>query len=60
MALEIRASGDSATGMMAEEIRCFCRVVRGYQAVPGGATYSDALQVQGWLERLATIAPIRQ
>jgi len=56
LALEIRASGESATGMMAEELRCFCRVVRGLQPVPDGATYEDALQVQSWMERLAGAA----
>lgn len=55
LALEIRASGASATGMMAEELRCFCRVVRG-EPVPAGATYHDALQVQSWMERLAAAA----
>lgn len=53
MALEIRADDAGATGMMAEELRCFCRVVRGEQAVPAGATYGDALQVQQWMDRLA-------
>jgi predicted dehydrogenase len=56
LALEIRASGSSATGMMAEELRRFCRVVRGEQPVPAGATYQDALQVQSWMERLAAAA----
>ncbi|WP_254507733.1 Gfo/Idh/MocA family protein [Anatilimnocola floriformis] len=56
LALEIRAGQGSATGMMAEELRCFCRVVRGEQAVPAGATFADAMQVQGWMERLAAIA----
>lgn len=51
--LEIRASGASASGMLAEELRCFCRVVRGQQDVPAGATYADALQVQAWMEQLA-------
>jgi predicted dehydrogenase len=51
--LEIRASGGSASGMLAEELRCFCRVVRGQEQVPAGATYADALQVQAWMERLA-------
>jgi predicted dehydrogenase len=51
--LEIRASGGSASGMLAEELRCFCRVVRGQQEVPTGATYADALQVQAWMERLS-------
>jgi predicted dehydrogenase len=52
LALEIRAGAGNATGMMAEELRCFCRVVRGLESVPAGATYGDALQVQRWLERL--------
>jgi predicted dehydrogenase len=52
MALEIRAGASGATGMMAEELRCFCRVVRGQQAVPAGATYADAVQVQQWMDRL--------
>jgi hypothetical protein len=38
--------------MLAEELRCFCRVVRGQQAVPMGATYHDAMQVRGWIDRL--------
>jgi predicted dehydrogenase len=54
MALEIRADAIGATGMMAEELRCFCRVVRGEQNVPVGATYGDALQVQQWMDRLAS------
>lgn len=56
LALEIRASNTAATGMMAEELRCFCRVVRGLEPVPAGATYADALQVQRWMERLAAAA----
>jgi predicted dehydrogenase len=52
MALEIRADTSGATGMMAEELRCFCRVVRGRQSVPVGATYGDALQVQQWMDKL--------
>lgn len=51
-ALEIRTDESGPTGMMAEELRCFCRVVRGEQAVPVGATYYDALQVQSWMARL--------
>lgn len=54
--LEIRASPNGATGMMAEEQRCFCRVVRGQQSVPVGATYHDALQVQHWMDRLESVA----
>lgn len=56
LALEIRAGAGSATGMMAEEIRCFCRVVRGLEGVPVGATYTDALQVQLWMDRLEACA----
>ena len=52
MALEIRADPEAPMGMMAEELRCFCRVVRGRQTVPVGATYEDALQVQRWLALL--------
>lgn len=52
MALEIRADETGASGMMAEELRCFCRVVRGTQPVPQGATYADAMQLMRWLERL--------
>ncbi len=52
MPLEIRADIGGPSGMMAEELRCFCRVVRGVESVPVGATYADALQVQRWMERL--------
>lgn len=52
MPLEIRADSAGATGMMAEELRCFCRVVRGLETVPVGATFADALQVQSWMDRL--------
>jgi len=54
LALEIRS--DPPSGMMAEELRRFCRVVRGMDTVPVGATYSDALQVQHWMERLDSVA----
>ncbi len=49
MPLEIRAEPEGPTGMMAAELRCFCRVVRGLEPVPMGATYRDALQVQRWM-----------
>jgi predicted dehydrogenase len=52
MALEIRTDASGPTGMMAAELRAFCRVVRGRQTVPLGATYADALQVQRWMDRL--------
>ncbi|TXT36585.1 MAG: oxidoreductase [Planctomycetota bacterium] len=56
MPLEIRADIGGPSGMMAEELRCFCRVVRGKQPVPVGATYFDALQVQRWMDRLVVAA----
>jgi len=56
LALEIRADDNGPTGMLAEELRCFCRVVRGTTAVPIGASYFDGLQVQRWMERLAATA----
>ncbi|MDA1232581.1 MAG: Gfo/Idh/MocA family oxidoreductase [Planctomycetota bacterium] len=56
LALEIRAASFGPTGMMAEELRCFCRVVRGQQEVPVGATYADALQVQKWMDKLEACA----
>jgi predicted dehydrogenase len=56
LSLEIRASELGASGMLAEELRCFCRVVRNQRGVPTGATYSDAMQVQSWMERLAAVA----
>jgi predicted dehydrogenase len=52
MTLEIRADPVGPTGMMAAELRAFCRVVRGVQTVPLGATYADAMQVQRWMTRL--------
>ena len=56
MTLEIRTGDSGPTGMMAEEQRCFARVVRGLSPVPPGATYHDALQVQHWMETLTRCA----
>lgn len=56
MALEIRADPLAPAGMLAEELRCFCRVVRGMEPVPVGAAYGDAIQVQRWLDRLGRAA----
>ena len=56
MELEIRDKPMASTGMLAEELRCFCRVVRDRQPVPIGARYQDAMQVQRWLDELETIA----
>lgn len=52
MPLEIRADPSGPTGMMAAELRCFCRVVRGLEPVPLGAAYRDALCVQRWMNRI--------
>lgn len=52
MALEIRTESGRPAGMMAEEIRCFCRVIRGVEPVPAGATFQDALRLQYWMQRL--------
>jgi predicted dehydrogenase len=54
--LEIRTAATGPTGMMAEEHRCFYRVVRGLPPVPVGAAYADGLQVQDWMEKLAACA----
>lgn len=56
MALEIRTDSSGPSGMMAEEQRAFCRVVRGEMPVPVGARYDDGLQVQRWMDRLDACA----
>jgi UDP-N-acetylglucosamine 3-dehydrogenase len=43
---------DPPSGWLAEELRCFCRVVRRAEPVPVGARYEDGLRVQRWLEAL--------
>ncbi len=40
------------SGWMAEELRHFCRVVRGKARAPVGARYEDALMIQEWMQRL--------
>ncbi|MFH1568243.1 MAG: gfo/Idh/MocA family oxidoreductase, partial [Gemmatimonadota bacterium] len=60
MSLEIRADAGGASGMLAEELRCFCRVVRGAGPVPLGATYEDGLQLARWLERLEREAGVAE
>jgi len=59
LTLEIWAEGDAPVGMLAEELRCFSRVVRGQQAIPLGARFQDGLQVLRWLERLEQAADRR-
>jgi predicted dehydrogenase len=56
VALDIHDDPRSPSGWLAEELRCFCRVVRGIEKVPVGARYQDALQVQSWLDKLESIA----
>jgi UDP-N-acetylglucosamine 3-dehydrogenase len=58
MGLEMQANATSTSGMLAEELRCFSRVVRGEQVVPVGATYADALQIHHWIEQLESIAQL--
>jgi predicted dehydrogenase len=54
LALEIRTDRQMASGMLAEQLRTFCRVVRGLERVPRAATFGAALQVLKWTERLET------
>jgi hypothetical protein len=53
--LEIDHGDDWVTGMLSEELRHFCRVIRAESKVPMGASYTDAIQVQRWLKRLSDI-----
>ncbi len=52
MTLEILTGSNSTTGMLAEELRCFCRVVRGLEPIPRGTRIEDGIQVMRWLDRL--------
>ena len=52
LTLEIQTDSGHPSGMLAEELRCFCQVVRGLEPVPAGARYADGVQVMRWLERL--------
>lgn len=55
LALEIPTQPHSASGMLAEQLRTFCRVVRGVEVVPAAATFTAALQIQAWMERLEAV-----
>jgi predicted dehydrogenase len=59
MNLEIQLDPIRPTGMLAEELRTFCRAVRGVEPVPVGATYEDALQVQRWIHELEVASGFR-
>ena len=52
MTLEILNVSNTTTGMLAEELRCFCRVVRGLEPIPRGTRIEDGIQVMRWLDRL--------
>jgi predicted dehydrogenase len=52
LALEIDDSPGAPSGWLAEELRHFCRVVRGQADVPFGARFEDGLRIMAWLERL--------
>lgn len=56
LSLNVYADPIAPSGWLAEELRHFCRVVRGQADIPPGARYHDALQIQSWLERLETSA----
>jgi hypothetical protein len=56
LALDICADPAAPSGWLAEELRHFCRVVRGQAEIPLGARYADALRIQHWLERLESSA----
>jgi predicted dehydrogenase len=58
LALAIDDDPTAPSGWMAEELRCFCRVVRG-GAVPVGARYQDGIQVMALLDRLEESAEAR-
>jgi len=52
LALEIDDDPAAPSGWLAEELRHFCRVVRGLAGVPFGARFEDGLRIMAWLERL--------
>ena len=52
----LEIDNDFGTGMLAEELRHFCRVLRSESEVPIGATYDDALQIGRWIDRMISDA----
>jgi predicted dehydrogenase len=52
LALDIYDDPASPSGWLAEELRHFCRVVRGLAAVPLGARFEDGLRIVDWMDRL--------
>jgi predicted dehydrogenase len=56
MTLEMQTHSPPFTGMLTQELRCFCRVVRGEESIPIGARYADGIQVLRWIDRLVKIS----
>lgn len=56
LSLNVHADPVAPSGWLAEELRHFCRVVRGQAEPPPGTRYADALRIQGWLEQLESSA----
>jgi predicted dehydrogenase len=52
LTLNIHDDINAPSGWLADELRCFCRVVRGDAPVPVGARYQDAMMIQDWIEQL--------
>ncbi|MBN1588583.1 MAG: Gfo/Idh/MocA family oxidoreductase [Pirellulales bacterium] len=52
MPFEFNTDPAGPNNMMAEQLRCFCRVVRGLQTVPVGARYEDAVTILRWQTKL--------
>jgi predicted dehydrogenase len=52
LALDIDDDPAAPSGWLAEELRHFCRVVRGRAAVPVGARFEDGLRIVDWIDRL--------
>lgn len=59
LSLNVFADPVAPSGWLAEELRHFCRVIRGVAEPPLGARYSDALRIQHWLEQLESSAKKR-
>ncbi|MEX0614105.1 MAG: hypothetical protein WD229_18440, partial [Pirellulales bacterium] len=54
--LDIIPDPAAPSGMLADELRAFCRVLRGQSSVRIGATYHDALVILRWIENLRRAA----
>lgn len=55
MTLDIDDAPEAPSGWLAEQLRCFCRVVRRRASVPVGARYEDARAIQDWMDQLDSI-----